>query len=263
MASPKPISRFANLELDEQSGAVQQTQEESKSEAYYFKQAQTAFEGGFFEQALRAFAKVLEFNLQNAGAWTGQVRMLIELEEFREAKLWADKALERFPRVPELLAAKAVALARTGDLRAALAFSDASFEERGDTPYIWLARADVMLARRETSAAYCFERAHLLAPDDWVIHWIASRIQFYYRKFSLALKLAQQALVADAARSVIWLQIGLCQQELGMLSLAEGSYQQAIELDPNCQGAQIRLNRLQTAGWVPYLQGWWRRIFLE
>ena len=28
-------------------------------------------------------------------AWTGQVRMLIELGEFREAKLWADKALER------------------------------------------------------------------------------------------------------------------------------------------------------------------------
>jgi len=40
-----------------------------------------------------------------------------------------------------LLAAKAVALARGGDLQAALAFSDALSEERGDTPYIWLARA--------------------------------------------------------------------------------------------------------------------------
>ena len=36
------------------------------------------------------------------------MRMLIELGEFREAKLWADKALERFPHEPELLAAKAV-----------------------------------------------------------------------------------------------------------------------------------------------------------
>ena len=36
------------------------------------------------------------------------MRALIELEEFQEAKLWADKALERFPNEPELLAAKAV-----------------------------------------------------------------------------------------------------------------------------------------------------------
>jgi len=28
----------------------------------------------------------------------------------------------------------------------ALAFSDASIEERGDTPYVWLARGDVLLA---------------------------------------------------------------------------------------------------------------------
>ena len=38
--------------------------------------------------------------------------MLIELAEYREAKIWADKALERFPHEPELLAAKAVALGR-------------------------------------------------------------------------------------------------------------------------------------------------------
>jgi tetratricopeptide (TPR) repeat protein len=76
--------------------------------------------------------------------------MLIELGEFREAKLWADKALERFPNEPELLAAKAVALGRSGDLQGALAFSDASIEERGDTPYVWLARGDVMLARAES-----------------------------------------------------------------------------------------------------------------
>jgi Flp pilus assembly protein TadD len=249
--------------LDQQITSPVQTEEELKSEAHYLKEAQSAFEGGLFEQASRAFAKVLEFNPQNASAWTGQVRMLIELGEFREARLWADKALERFPRVPELLAAKAVALARTGDIRAALAFSDASFEERGDTPYIWLARADVMLARREKSAAYCFERAHLLAPENWLLHWLAARIHFYYRQFSLALKLAQQALAADAARSVVWLQIGLCQQELGMVALAQTSYAQALELDPQCHLAQTGLNRLQTVSWVSYARGFWRRVFLR
>jgi len=130
------MSRFVNLEFgdgheehshDHQKGLV-------KGEAHYLAEATAAFENGEFESALRRYSKVLEFNPQNAAAWTGQVRMLIELAEYREARLWADKALEKFPREPELLAAKAVALGRSGDLQEALAFSDASIEERGDSP---------------------------------------------------------------------------------------------------------------------------------
>jgi len=120
--------------------------------------------------------------------------MLIELGEYREANLWANKALERFPNEPELLASKAVALGREGDLKGALAYSDAAFESRGEGPYLWLARADVMLAREETKADYCFEKARILAAGDWRFYCMASRILFYYRKFALALKAAQEAL---------------------------------------------------------------------
>jgi tetratricopeptide (TPR) repeat protein len=263
MANEKPVSRFANLELTEAQVPARLQGEELKGESYYLTEAETAFENGRFEKALRDFAKVLEYNPNKAGAWAGQVRMLIELGEFREAKLWADKALERFPRLPELLAAKAVALARTGDLRGAMAFSDASFEEKGDTPYIWLARADVMLARKERNAAYCFDRAHTMAPNDWLIHWLASRIQYYYHKFSMALQLAQQALAADSTRGVVWLQVGLCQKELGMLALAQGSFEHALDLDPACRPARLWLNKIQTVSWARVLQGFWRRIFLR
>src|SRR5256712_12234499 len=134
--------------------------------------------------------------------------MLIELGEFREAKLWADKALERFPREPELLAAKAVALGRGGDLQAALAFSDASIEERGDTPYIWLARGDVLLARKEHRADYCFEKAQLLAPQDWFVNWLAARIRYYYEQFALALKLLQEAVEWNSTHFLLWLELG-------------------------------------------------------
>src|SRR3989442_15749292 len=72
-----------------------------KDEAYYQAQAHSAFESGQFEEALRHYAKVLEFNPSNVSAWAGQVRMLIELNEFPEAKKWADKALEKFPNEPE------------------------------------------------------------------------------------------------------------------------------------------------------------------
>src|SRR5881397_3407802 len=209
------MSRFNNLEFGNESDEQTRLQKPAiKGEAHYLAEARAAFENANFELALRLYSKVLEFNPDNAAAWTGQVRMLIELGEFREAKLWADKALERFPQEPELLAAKAVALGRIGDLKGALAFSDASIEERGDTPYVWLARGDVMLAREEQRADYCFEKALLLAPRDWFVAWLAARIRHYYEQFALALKLVQQALEWNAGHFLLWLELGQCQQAL-------------------------------------------------
>jgi tetratricopeptide (TPR) repeat protein len=258
------MSRFVNLEFGGESEDQGQEQAPlSKDEAYYLTQARAAFENGEFESGLRLYSKVLEFNPQNAGAWTGQVRMLIELGEYREAKLWADKAIERFPQEPELLAAKAVALGRSGDLDGALAFSDAAIEERGDTPYIWLARADVLLAREEARADYCFEKAMLLAPQDWFIAWLAARIRYYYEQFAVALKVVQHAVQLNAGHFMLWLQLGQCQQALGFLGPAKTSFTQAQQLNPRCDAAQTALAGLAQAGLTPRLQGFWRRLFAK
>jgi tetratricopeptide (TPR) repeat protein len=255
------MSRFVNLEMGDESEHHAEPPAVLKDESYYLHEARTAFESARFEQALRGFAKVLEFNSQNAAAWTGQVRALIELGEFREAKLWADKALERFPREPELLAAKAVALGRIGDVDAALAFSDAAIEERGDTPYIWLARGDVLLARREARADYCFEKALFLASVDWFFHWLAARILAYYEQFARALKCAQKALALDAGRSVVWHQAGLCQLALGLDTQAQVSLEQARQLDPQLQEVAAALDQLGSRGFLDRLRGRWRGLF--
>jgi tetratricopeptide (TPR) repeat protein len=256
------MSRFLNLELGGESEDESQRHKPlDKGEVFYGAEAQAAFENGDFERALRMYSKVLEFNPHSATAWTGQVRMLIELDECREAKLWADKALERFPHEPDLLAAKAVALARSGDLRGALSYSDASIEERGDSPYVWLARGDVLLAREETRADYCFEKALLLAPRDWFIAWLAARIRYFYEQFALALRLLQQALEWNAAHFLLWLDLGQCQQALGLLGPARTSFTQARQLNPDCRDASLALARLAETGLASRLRGWWRRIF--
>ena len=255
------MSRFGNLEFGSEFEDVSRADSELKDESHYSADAIRAFEDGRFEHGLRLYAKVLEFNPQNCAAWTGQVRMLIGLGEFHEARLWADKALERFPNDPELLAAKAVALGRSGDLQAALAFSDASIEERGDTPYIWLARGDVLMARQEKRADYCFEKAQLLAPNDWFVRWLASRIHYYHKKFALALKLAQNALALDSVRSVVWLQLGKCQHAVGITSAAQTSYEQALQLDPDCREAQDLLLALQQSGFLGSLGAAFRGLF--
>ena len=260
LATTGRMSRFVNLEFGGESEDHLYSTGGLKDEGFYSTEARSAFESGKFETALRLYSKVLEFNPQNAAAWTGQVRMLIELGEFREARLWADKALERFPHEPELLAAKAVALGRGGDLQGALAFSDASIEERGDTPYVWLARADVLLARREPRADFCFEKALLLAPGDWFIMWLAGRIRFYYEQFVLALKLYQKALETNAGHFLLWLELGQCQQALGLSGPARTSFTQARQLNPQCYEASVALTRLAENGLGSYLLGLWRRL---
>jgi tetratricopeptide (TPR) repeat protein len=253
------MSRFVNLEFGDEE-QWHDTGAAVKDEAWYSAQACEAFQNGNFESALRLYSKVLEFNPQNTSAWTGQVRMLIELGEFREAKLWADKALERFPHDPELLAAKAVALGRGGDLQGALAFSDASIEERGDTPYVWLARGDVFLAREEQRANYCLEKAMLLAPGDWFTAWLAARIRYYYKQFALALKLLQQAIEANAGHFVLWLELGQCQRALGLIGPARHSLAQARQLNPRCAEVSRELANLSKSGAWSRLRGLWRRF---
>ena len=256
------MSRFANLEFDgESEDQSPQAGALVKDETHYLAEARSAFESGNFEAALRRYSKVLEFNPANVAAWAGQVRMLIELGEYREAQLWADKALERFPHEPELLAAKAVALGRSGALQEALALSDASIEERGDTPYVWLARGDVLLAREEARADYCFEKALLLAPQDWFTAWLAARIRYYYEQFVLSLKLLERAIEWNAGHFLLWLELGQCQQALGLVGAARKSLTQAKQLNPRCQDASLRLIRLSGAGLGSRARGWWRRLF--
>jgi tetratricopeptide (TPR) repeat protein len=254
------MSRFSNLEFGDPHKR-ESTGTPMKDEAFYLAEATQAFEQGRFELALRNYGKMLEYNPQSAPAWNGQVRMLIEMGEFREARVWADKALEFFPQDPELLAAKAVALGRSGDTQAALAYSDASMEMKGDSPYVWLARGDVLLARKEKRAEHCFIKALAAAPGSWIMHWLAARIHHHYERFASALKYAQRALELDTTRAVLWLQAGLCQQQLGLYGAAENSLSHAVELDANCREADLALNELNRAGIFHRLGGWWRKTF--
>ena len=253
------MSRFGNLEFDGRTNRQSEDTTLVSDETRCLREAETAFRGGDFESALRQFARVLEYNPQSAAAWGGQVRMLIELGEFAEAKRWADNAVERFPHDAEVLAAKAVALARLGDHKAALAFSDAALAEGGETPYVWLARGDVLLARAEKRADYCFTRACSGAPLDWLWPWLASRVHYFHRKFSLALKLISQAVALDGGQAVVWAQMGRCQFALGLAAAGVASFAQASQRNPTCPDGLRAAEEWRDRSLWHRLVGGWRR----
>lgn len=254
------MSRFGNLEFNSNEEKTLAQPMALRDEDRFLAMAQEAFETGKFEFALRMYARVIEFNAKLPAAWTGQVRMLIELGEFQEARVWADKAFAIFPDDGELLAAKGVALGRLGDLAGALSFSDAAVESQANTPYIWLARADVLLARKEKRADYCLDRALMLANNHWVYLWLVSRIHAFYRHFARAFKAAQEALTIEPTRAVLWLQTGQCQLALGLPTQACTSFDQARELDPEIPIQEFLTQAAETSI-LDKLAGRWRQWF--
>jgi len=255
------MSRFGNLEFSGESREGNEALGGPPEGRSHIDEAQSAFEAGRFEQALRLYAKALEGSADHSAAWAGQVRMLIELGEFYEAKVWAEKALGHFPDDPDLLAAKGVALARLGDLEGALSFSDSAVEARASTPYVWLARGDVLLARGEKRAEYCFEKALALAANNWLVLWLAARIQAFHEHFATALKLARRALTLDPARAVLWIEIGRSELALGLADQARHSLAQARELDPDSPAPGELLGRASDTTFLRRLQGRWQRWF--
>lgn len=256
------MSRFGNLEFNEESHQAAE-RPLVKDGAFYLDQAQRFLQRGKFEQALRSYAKVLEFDPKSADAWLGQIRMLVELSEFSEAKLWADRALEIYPDNGELLAAKAVALARSGDLEGAISLSDASVETSGNTPYIWLARGDVLLARKERRAEYCFDKALALGGANWIWRWLIARAQSFYNRFARALALIKEAVAISPEQAVLWLEMGRCQLALGMAGQARQSFEQARELDPECESVAGLLSEARNITFIDRLRASARKLFRQ
>jgi cytochrome c-type biogenesis protein CcmH/NrfG len=71
------------------------------------------------------------------------------------------------------------------------------------------------------------------------------------------LKFAQQALGLDAARAIVWQQLGRCEMALGLEGKAQQSFERAKELDKDCP----ELERLtMQLGQGSFLTRLWRRF---
>ena len=155
---------------------------------------------------------------------------------------------------------RAAGARRVGDLEGAISFCDAAVESQGSTPYVWLARGDVLLARKEKRADYCFERALALANNHWLYRWLTSRIQSFHRQFARALKAVQDGLTLEPGGAVLWLQTGECQLALGLSAQARTSFEQARELDPELP-IQSFITQADETTVLDKVAGRWRQWF--
>ncbi|MBU0641494.1 MAG: tetratricopeptide repeat protein [Planctomycetes bacterium] len=255
--------RFANLEFEHEHEPEQVPRRRQQHNAppqqapELLARAHAACRWGEFEAALRLYTRTLTEDRAAVPAWVGQVQMLVQLDECREARMWSDKALELFRNNGELLAAKSQACARLNDIKSALACSDAALQAPGSSPWRWEVRGEALLAKRQSHYEQCFQRALIEPAADWFDRVVIARIHAFYGRVTNALHLLNEAVAMEPTHGFIWHELGYCQRKLGLLPAAQTSFERCLEIRPDYQPAQAALDEL-TSG-VP-LTGWLRGV---
>ncbi len=254
------MSRFERLEFDLGLPRKSQSQPEPVyDDAYHLAEGDRWFYRADYEKALLEYSRALRFNNNCEPAWVGQVKALIELGELEEALVWCDRGLERFKNSPALLACKGRVLARMGDEHRGMAYVDAALQEKGgNLPLVWLARADVLLARKSPAAHFCLEKANELAPKSWEVAIEAALICLQQGEPLLALRYAQRAVESNRNHPFLWCVLGDAYRESGKWSDAERCYRYALALDPHFDLAQKRLHNSPRGIWA-WFKRLWRR----
>jgi tetratricopeptide (TPR) repeat protein len=229
--------RFNRLELDEgqtplRSEAREHLSEPDRDERHWLRAASDDRRAGLHEGALRYYSRALEVDRSLVEAWVGQVQMLVALEEYPEAELWGRKALELFKNNADLLAARAQALCRTGDLRSAQAACDAAIGQAGHGSLPWVARGELMLARKDKLEQFCFDKAVSL-DGDWLVPLEIGSIYLHYGRTAKALARTRQAVEKAPDQAYCWYRQGVCERAMGMDAAAGRSFTHCLQLVPN------------------------------
>ena len=244
--------RFTRLEFDEEGRRRQQREEARMLEgtpprngAHFAALALESQQLGHFEKALQLYTRAVRDDRGLVQAWVGQVQMLVQLGECAEARLWSDKALELFRDNGELLAAKAQACLRQGDLASGTACSDASLRSPGMSPWRWEVRGEALLVRGESLFRTCFQKAMAEPAADWFDHLVVAGILLFHGHAAAALEYAQQAVGLRASHPYCWLVLGQCQASLGWNDDAQITFNRCLELTPRLDEAARAIEALR------------------
>lgn len=262
------MARFEKLEFNEPKGRKPESAptgprapKPSRSlEADWMAKADAQRRTGFYETALKYYSRALEQDRSQVDGWLGQVQMLVFLDEYPEAELWARKALELFPSHGDLMAARGQALCRMKDSKRAHEACDGALKQSGQSAYRWIVRGEILLAGRQTTEQYCFDKA-LQIDSDWLVPLEIALVYLHYGNPNKALVRARRAVELGSDQYYTWLIQGRCQEELGFGDQARRSFQSCLDLCPGHLEARRRLEEVQSSWFSPgrWLRGLLRR----
>ena len=256
------MGRFSKLDLGAKPPLVKESVADAwpnEDENSSLRRAHEAFDCGLYEPALDYYSRALRFNRELALAWCGQIRCLIHLGEFPEAVTWCDRALERFPGNADLLACKGLAYAELEDTIQAMEYVDGALEQRSPSPWVWLARGQVLLLLKEpvANARRCLAKAAEMedGTNRWRVELRAGEALLRGGHFLEARKYLERARHAQPRNELVNYLLGLACEKLGQRQLAANYLQQALAARrfPQALSALARVKS-------PFWQRWWNAL---
>ncbi len=241
------MGRFENLEISINKGPEKEDIIKGFDDVYYLKIAKEAQINGFFEAALKYFSRALNYKLEIPEAWAGQVLCLINLGEISEAIVWADKAIEILGEDSLILAAKAMALGRMGEIEKALAISDLSLKKQKNDPLQWLCRGDILIVSNLKTAEFCFKKAMECKKDDAFVFLRIGLSYISISAFSDALYYLNKSYEIFPKSPYINFLLGFLYEKLGIIDRAIRFYKEALRLRPDykeCHEAYLKIKNL-------------------
>lgn len=255
------MARFDKLEIDENPAEDPNNarkDERIRAQPAWNERALEERRCGNYENALRFYSRALEDDKSLVDCWVGQVQMLVQLGESVEAELWSRKALELFPGNGDLMAGRAQALRRMGNLPLSLNLSDGSLKATGQSAYRWMVRGELMVATGKDTDRHCFDKA-MQIDKDWLVPLEIARTYLEQDCPSRALERIRRAVELAPSRYFAWYVQGQVERELGFSAAAARSWQHCLEICPGNLDAERGLRDLDQGSWS--FRRFWRRIF--
>ncbi len=196
------------------------------------KLADEAYRRLDFERALRLFSKVLSLDPNLEPGWAGQLKCLLDLDEIPEALTWSIKAQKLFPKSSEVIASRACALARQGNLSEAIAFSDGALKAGNVGWYPWIVRGEILAASNSENAEFCMLKAAEIAPKEWLVTLKTAQAYARTPLEEKAVALYKKVLSERADLAEAWYELGRLQLRLGLSAAAVESLETSVKLAP-------------------------------
>lgn len=254
------MGRFRKLEFDSQLQKPVEVRREPIGPDAYCLQAEREYREGNFDNALRYYSRALENDRLMIESWRRRVVVLVELGEYSEADLWADKALELFPDDQDLLAGKAVALCRCGRHAQAFSVADRAIRCPVPSPYPWIARGEILLAVKNAQHEYCFSKAVVVTRPGWHVFSQIGRAYQFYGHFSKAIEYFNRAVGVEPVLVFVLMEKAHCQFELGLNRQANSTLDEVLRISPKNVAARRLQASLEKAPAGGRVKGFFNRL---
>lgn len=165
--------RFKWLEMDDDNRPEKKKYHAEESDSYevLVKRAFNLIVKGDLEKALKYYSRAIDYDERKTEPWVKQIWILIQLNEITQALTWTKKALQKFPKCPELLSLRALIGAMYADFKTAMAYADNANSQKGLSPLTQILRGGILLLQggrhQRKSAERCIMKGLEGNQQDW------------------------------------------------------------------------------------------------